>query len=421
MPAGAILRKLMPIPGAQLWLATAVLLTVAMLLGRIGPGTYSPVALALVALSLVTSVAALHGYNGQTVSTVTMPTRRTKLVVTTLLLLHFGLAVAMFRWIPPEGIDVYLFQHDAAAALLHGTDPYSITHQNLYVHNPSFFYGPGVVVNGRVNFGFQYPPLSLLAILPAYLMGDLRYTYMAALIFSAALLVRIRISKITLVALVLLLLSPVTFYVLSRSWTEPLLLLLLCWICVAAPRNRWLPLALGIFFACKQYSVLAVPLAGLLLARFTWRAYIRLLVKAAAIAALVTAPFALWNWHHFWRDVVVWQLIQPFRPDALSFSVLAVRLGLPRIPQWLVIIAVLAAVIWCLRAAPRRPAAFPGCFAFVLLVFFCLNKQAFVNYYFLVIGASLLAAVMADLPPEPAIGATHNSGKAALGLDVTVR
>jgi len=104
----------------------------------------------------------------------------------------------------------------------------------------------------------------------------------------------------------------------------------------------------------------------------------------------------------------------------LSFSVLAVRLGLPQIPQLLVIIAVLATIIWCLRTAPRRPGAFPGCFALVLLVFFCLNKQAFVNYYFLVIGASLLAAVMADLPAEPAIGATHNYGKAALGLDVTV-
>ena len=40
--------------GAQLWLLTAILLTVAMLLGRTGPGTYSPAALALVGISVLT-------------------------------------------------------------------------------------------------------------------------------------------------------------------------------------------------------------------------------------------------------------------------------------------------------------------------------------------------------------------------------
>ena len=113
---------------------------------------------------------------------------------------------------------------------------------------------------------------------------------------------------------------------------------------------------------------------------------------------MVTTPFALWNIHSFWQGVVKWQLIQPFRPDALSFSVLADRLGLPHISQVLVIIATLAATVWSLARAPRRTNAFAGCFALMMLVFFSLNKQAFVNYYFLVIGAILLAAVMQDVP-----------------------
>ena len=314
-------------------------------------------------------------------------------------LLHAGLGLATLRTTPPERVDVYLFQRDAATALLHGTNPYSITHQNLYGRESSFFYGPGVVRDGRVDFGFQYPPLSLLAILPGYLLGDLRYTYIVALLLSAALLARIRLSRVTLIAVILLLLSPVTFYVLSRGWTEPLVLLALCGTCLAAARrSRWLPVALGLFFACKQYSVLAVPLVALLLSPFTWRAYFRLLAAALLIAGAVTAPFALWNIHSFWQGVIKWQLVQPFRPDALIFSVLAARLGLPRISQVLVVIAAAAATVWSLLKAPRRSSAFAGCFALVMLIFFCLNKQAFVNYYFLVIGATLLAAVMQGVP-----------------------
>lgn len=48
--------------------------------------------------------------------------------------------------------------------------------------------------------------------------------------------------------------------------------------------------------------------------------------------------------------------------------------------------------------------AFAGSLALVILVFFCLNKQAFVNYYFLVSGAMLLVAVMPGDAVEPSAG-----------------
>ncbi|HKW24377.1 MAG TPA: hypothetical protein VJN48_01255 [Terriglobales bacterium] len=381
------------------WLTAAVLLTAAMLLGRFGMGTYSPAALVLVALAVCACLWALSVPVAGAAAPPVAAGRGMQLVLALLLLLHAALGLATLRSTPPERVDVYLFQRDAAAALLQGTDPYSITHQNLYGSAASFFYGPGVVRDGRVDFGFQYPPLSLLAILPGYLLGDLRYTYIVTLLLSAATLARIRLNKMTLVAVALLLLSPVTFYVLSRGWTEPLVLLALCGTCLAAARrSRWLPVALGFFFASKQYSVVAVPLMALLLSPFTWRAYLRLLAVALLIAVAVTAPFALWNIHSFWQGVIKWQLVQPFRPDALSFSVLTARLGLPRISQVLVIVAAAAATVWTLVKAPRRPNGFAGCFALVMLVFFCLNKQAFVNYYFLVISAMLLAAVIQGVP-----------------------
>jgi len=386
--------------GAQFWwLVAAVLLTAAMLLGRFGMGTYSLAALALVALALVACALALNLPDSGLMAPSVARGRGLRVGLGLIFLLHIGLGVASLRWTPPQRVDVYLFQQDAAAALLHGTNPYSITHQNLYGRESSFFYGPGVVKGGRVDFGFQYPPLSLLAVLPAYLLGDLRYTYIAALLSMAALLARICLRPITLLAVILLLLSPVTFYVLSRGWTEPLVLFLLCWTCFAAARrSRWLPVALGLFFASKQYTVLAVPLAAFLVAPFSWRAYLRLLAAAGIVAAAVTAPFAVWNFHDFWLGVVTWQLIQPFRPDALSFSVLAARMGLPRISPILVIVAAEAATAWTLLRIRPRAVRFAGSLALVMLVFFCLNKQAFVNYYFLVIGAMLLAAVLHEVP-----------------------
>lgn len=380
------------------WLTAAVLLTAAMLLGRFGMGTYRPAALVLVVLALGACVWALSVPASGAAAPPVAARRGMQLGLGLIFLLHAGLGLATLRSTPPERVDVYLFQRDAAAALLHGADPYSITHENLYGRESSFFYGAAALKGGRLAIGFPYPPLSLLAILPAYLLGDLRYTYMLALLVSAAMLVRIRLTRMTVVSVALLLLSPVTFYVLSRGWTEPLVLLTLCGTCLAAARrSRWLPVALGLFFASKQYTVLAVPLAALLLVRFRWKAYLRLLAGALLCALAVTGPFALWNFHDFWRDTVMFQVIQPFRPDALSFSVLAARLGLPPISQALVVIATAGTIVWSLARVPRQANAFAGCFALVMLVFFCLNKQAFVNYYFLVIGAILLAAVMPDV------------------------
>jgi hypothetical protein len=69
-----------------------------------------------------------------------------------------------------------------------------------------------------------------------------------------------------------------------------------------------------------------------------------------------------------------------------------------------VIIATAAATVWSLLRMHRQTHSFAGGFALVTLIFFCLNKQAFVNYYFLVIGAVLLAAVAGHVPGAACAG-----------------
>ena len=72
----------------------------------------------------------------------------------------------------------------------------------------------------------------------------------------------------------------------------------------AARRPRWLPLALGLFLASKQYNFLALPFIGYLVQPFSWKAYWKLLVLSLGIALATFLPFAIWNFRALWHDLV---------------------------------------------------------------------------------------------------------------------
>ncbi len=162
---------------------------------------------------------------------------------------------------------------------------------------------------------------------------------------------------------------------------------------------KWLPVALGLFFASKQYSFLAVPLAAMLIPRFSWKAYLSMLARAVAVAALVTVPFLLWDPRGFWWSLVGFRLATPLRLDALSFSALLAVHGFHVIPQWGVMLAVIAAVGFALRKASRTPAGFAASLGLVSLIFFVLNIAGFCNYYFFCAGALCLG--VSGAPYEP--------------------
>src|SRR5205085_2965348 len=72
---------------------------------------------------------------------------------------------------PPPGVDVVVFQRDACDAVLAGRSPYGITFPDISPPG-STFYADGLSRDGRLQFGFPYPPLSLLLVLPAHVAGD---------------------------------------------------------------------------------------------------------------------------------------------------------------------------------------------------------------------------------------------------------
>src|SRR4051794_1213554 len=345
-----------------------------------------------------------------------------------LLLVHLAMGVWVLRAVPYPFVDVVQFQHDADNALLRGDNPYALWFIDLS-HGTSKLDAPGTQHDGNLFFVSPSPPLSALLTLPAHVLGpkpgpdrltatgeieeqagDLRYAQLLAITFSAVLMALAGRGQVAKAAAALFLLTPRGFFVLSQGWTEPFVVLLLAaTVFAASRRSRATPYVLGLFWAIKQYVVLAAPLTLLLVPpegqaavadrprrwRELWPAAWRWALKAAAVALAVTLPFVLWGPRHFWWSAVAVQVRQPFRPDALSYPAGLYAWRGVVLPTIVAFVAL--AVVMCIALArtPRSPAGFAAATALTFAVFFALNKQAFANSYYFVIGA-LATAVAAS-------------------------
>ncbi len=316
--------------------------------------------------------------------------------------------VAALAWAvrqAPHHIDVWVFLTDGARAILHGVDPYAITFPSIYAASRvPFLYGQGVVVDGHVTYGFPYPPVSVMWAVAGHLLGDVRIAGVIALGALAWLLSGPTADRRSRAVAVLLVVAPGAVVVFTGSWTEPSLLALLG-LATWGMKTRRLVVAaaaLGLFLVSKQYLFVVVPCLWLLRPLATRR----LVAVVVGAGTAVTVPFVVAGPHAFWRSVVQWQLRQPFRPDSLSLLVAAVdRTGWPgpSVYNLLPVAAGLAvAVAFSLTAHPG-PAAFATGAGLSLLTTVLLSKQAFINYYFLVGAAFLLAAWAArdaETPPQ---------------------
>ena len=334
-----------------------------------------------------------------------------------LLATHFLLGAWILHQSPNPHIDVFVFQQGGSAALLRGENPYRLTFPDIYGDKP--FYGPGLSADGQVDFGFPYPPLSLFLALPGYLLaGDYRYAQLLALLAAGALLAAARPGRTGALAAALLLFSPRAFFVLEQGWTEPFVIFLLALTVACACRwPRALPVALGLLLASKQTMVFVPFLALLLVGKWDWRAWWGLLWRAGLVAAVVSLPLALWAFRPFFYSVVLLQLYQPLRTDALSYAAALARSGLPA-PTWLAFAAILPALALALWRGARTPAGFAGGMALVYLAFFAVNKQAFCNYYFFALGA-LCCAVAVAQPGGSATPAPRQEISATNGATVS--
>lgn len=302
----------------------------------------------------------------------------------------FATGAWMLHSTPVPRIDVYNLHQEASAALFSGANPYEIRIHDIY--NPSesrWVYGPGVSVNGRLTYGFPYPPVSLLISSLGYLLaGDCRYAHLAAICASAVLLAYARPSRLSFVAPLLFLFTPRVFFVLEQNWTEPVVVFLLAATVFCRFRFPGVaPWMTGLLLTGKQYMIFTAPA----LLR-SWRE----VPKAAIAGVLVTAPLALWNIKEFLHSAVIFHFVQPFRPDALSYMAELSRDGI-QMPEWVPFLLTAAVMVFVVRSSPATTTATCSAAALLLTVFFAFNKTAFCNYYYLVIGALAAAIATADV------------------------
>jgi hypothetical protein len=302
------------------------------------------------------------------------------------------------------GIDVFMFQQNASYAITHGLNPYAFRYPSVYPPGTPY-YGPGVVdAHGILTVGFPYPPFSLLLTLPGYLLGgDVRYADVAAMGLSAMIILAARPGRIAALSATLLLLMPRAIYVLDLSWTEPLLVLTFSFMMFCALRwPRALPYALGLFLSTKQYSILTLPLLPLLVeGRHHWKMLRDIVLKGILVAVAINLPFMMWNFHEFFRALVEFQFLQPFREDALSYLVF-IHNKYPgvHLPIWISLLPLVVIIPVCLRRLASSPAGFAAAVTAVHLFFFAFNKQAFCNYYYFVIATACWSVAASNFPAK---------------------
>ena len=315
---------------------------------------------------------------------------------------HVGLAVWMIAVLPPAANqDVDIFPRDATAALLRGDNPYAIDFENIYGRGTPL-YAPEVQLGDRLDVGYPYPPLSLaFAAAGEIFAGDHRYAAAVATGVSAVLVALIRPGAAGLGAALLLAFAPLSFRVVYNGWSEPYAAVFIAASIHAAVRiPRLTPYAVGPLIAAKQYLGPILILAiGTLVAVRRAVGLTRMFIIPITLAAATILPFVVWDAGGFVRSVVEFHLLQPLRPEAVSLPGLLARLDLATVPAWVGFAVAAVALVCILRYGPRTPVGFGAGVAFVYLIFFLTSKQAFMNYYFLVLVA-LVAGIAAREPEE---------------------
>jgi hypothetical protein len=306
-----------------------------------------------------------------------------------LVVIQLAVGLLIIGALPVPTVDVRMFQEIASHELLRGHNPYALAFRDPYLPEASArFFGPGVSVNGVLQFGYPYMPLLLFTPLPGYLLGDVRYANLLAAVAAGCLIAAARPGPLGRAGALLIMFSSIAPLMILISWTETyvLLWLALTWFCYCR-NSAFTPYAFGLLLVSKQYMPALAPL-GLLLVRcpWAWSNVVHFSVKAVLAGSLVTLPFVLWNPEAFYRSVVQLEFRQPFRPDALS---LLVWLQPSDPAKWLWVPFALFGlmVAFGVWAGMKRRMSFPLAMGLSLFVFFALNKQAFANYYYVVIAA----------------------------------
>jgi hypothetical protein len=303
--------------------------------------------------------------------------------------------------------DVLTVQRDSANALLQGVNPYSITFPDVYNQNMTY-YKPEHIANGRLLFGYVYPPLSLLMIFPGVLLGDIRFALLTFWTLAGAFIGYARPTKHSVLWVALLLFTPRLFFAVVVGWTEAMLCMAMALTVFCALRQplKSTSVALGILLALKQYTFFLLPLSALLATSKI--EYSKLLKRALLVVGVVSLPMTLWNPGAFFHSSIRLNFTLPFRLDALNVTVWIAQNTSFVVPTLFGFLLAAHAVFVALKRCERSAFGFASATAWVYFVFFLFGRQGFANYYLFVMCAMCCALATLDFGPQRREGAGKN-------------
>jgi hypothetical protein len=313
-----------------------------------------------------------------------------------LVALHFAMGALVLSFAPKPKIDVWSIEMEAVRALLHGHNPYAMTFEDPY-GGTSRYFPPGASIDGRLQFGFVYPPLALLLCVPGYLLGgDTRWSVLAAMTGAALLIGYARAGKRTKIAALALLFTPRTFFVMDRAWTDPFVVLLTAAIVfLALRRSRFLFVPIGLYVCLKQHMFIGIPALFMLLPRpIPKRLAFDLAWKGGLVAAIVTLPLVLVDVHAFVSSVL--DIREMYRTDSLGLVALLHNVGIVSLSKWAGLIAIVPVVVLGWKRALRTAGGFAIFAAVTHFTLYLWSTHAFCNEYYNVIGALLCGVAVWD-------------------------
>jgi hypothetical protein len=274
------------------------------------------------------------------------------------------------------GIDVWDLLQQSSTGLLHGDDMYR---QHW---------------SGSTGLQAVYPYLPMTTVLLApfrWVFLDVRFGLLSAILLTVWLLRRADRDAGPLLG-GLLLATPGLILFVNRSWTEPLLLLLLgvAVLALRSGRTALAVVALAAALACKQHVWLLLPIFAM------WPAFgLRRVATSAALALVAITPWLIAGPRDLWHDAVHANLALGSKPTALSVPSyllhhdrhvgLGVAAGL-----------VVAAYLLSWFRIRRTPAGLALSSALVLWAFDLGNRQTFFNHYQLPLGLLVVALAVVE-------------------------
>ena len=242
--------------------------------------------------------------------------RLTRCAFVGFLVVSTAVQLALLAHAPAPG-DVGIVGHDSIAALIHGHNPYGLTFPNPYEPaRTHLFFNPEDLVGTRLDFGYAYLPVSLLGGVPGFVLGNVAYSYVAALLALTLLLRRLAVDPAGRALSLVPLAMPFTPQLLINQWVEPIAMLCLGLCVWGWVRGRVGRPPVPARSPPREQAVLRgrppTPLAVPSRVRCPGRA------AALAVAVVLVGAFALLDLQAFWHSTVWLQFHLPLREDSVS-------------------------------------------------------------------------------------------------------